>query len=83
MEPAGESLHWRFNSNSLVIIPGVFLDMANEMMMINDEDPEEDDMPFLILTVWGLSHPCRIYRKYVEIDLKNWEVIGKANTVFG
>ena len=25
---------------------GVFLDMANEMMMFNDEDPEEDDMPF-------------------------------------
>jgi hypothetical protein len=25
---------------------GVFLDVANEMMMFNDEDPEEDDMPF-------------------------------------
>lgn len=25
---------------------GVFLDVANEMMMVNDEDPEEDDMPF-------------------------------------
>jgi hypothetical protein len=25
---------------------GVFFDVANEMMMFNDEDPEEDDMPF-------------------------------------
>jgi hypothetical protein len=25
---------------------GVFLDVANEMMMFNDEDPEEDDMHF-------------------------------------
>lgn len=25
---------------------GVFLDVVNEMMMFNDEDPEEDDMPF-------------------------------------